>query len=91
MKILEYVDEDGRHHKTAVPVDNFNARTGIPLMTVNVSRINWETVSINLHNELIRRGLYSLPDIQRNQQEFINAIVTAVKKPLSILYQEDNQ
>jgi len=77
MKEVIYKDQDGRLHRSLLrDTDSDNlAREGIPSDPPNIEDI-LEEAKIELHNELVKRGLYDTIAVERNA----GALSSAVKK-----------
>lgn len=87
MKIVEYIDQNGLRQRSLIK-EGDRPEWGIHLSPPDVNRLDWQEIKVNLHNLLLDKQLLGMEDIQRHQQEFITCIVTALKKPLTRLYQE---
>ena len=56
------------------------AEYGIPIEAPNLDYINFEEVKRDLHNELVRRGLFTHKDVQRQQRGVTASIIAVLKK-----------
>jgi hypothetical protein len=54
-----------------------------------IHKIDWEQVKIDLHNELVKRGLFERQDVIRGQNQLTSAILSALRKRVKRLYRED--
>ena len=54
-----------------------------------IHKINWEGVAVDLHNELVRRGLFERQDVIRGQNQLTSAILAALRKRVKNLYREE--
>lgn len=65
------------------------AEHGIPVDPPNLDRISWEEVQRDLHNELVRRGLFTHKDVQRQQRGVTASIISVLKKRVVDIYKLD--
>lgn len=91
MKQLHYTDNSGKAHVAMVRQQDDDPRIGIPLEPPDVSRIDWEGVKTDLHNELTLRGIMTVRDIWANGNGFTGAILSALKNRLIALYREEEE
>ena len=60
----------------------------IPLMGVDISTLDWDRMVIDLHNELVHRGLYCYEDVQRQQSGVTASIEAVIRRQVIGLYRE---
>jgi hypothetical protein len=65
------------------------AEHGIPVDPPNLDLIDFEEVKRNLHNALVRQGLFTYKDVQRQQRGITAAIISVLKKPVVDLYKQN--
>jgi hypothetical protein len=61
---------------------------GIPNDPPDLDRLDWDTLKRELHNELVKRGLYDFEDVQRQQNGVSLAIRRVITKRVLALYKE---
>lgn len=82
MRLLDYTDERGRRWRVALPEDAPDsdaargALIGPPPVADDIGLP--EPQATRLHNELHRRGLYRLRDVQRRPQDVQAALMAAL-------------
>jgi len=90
MKLVEWVDEKGWKRRALVrDNDDLQAAMGgrdISQDPPDIESMNWLDIKLDLHNALVDSGLFSIDDVQR-QQNALQAIVLRVfKRHLLALY-----
>lgn len=89
MKIAEYTDANGYRQKAFIRDNDTNPQQGIPLVMPDIEGMDWDRIKRRLHGLLLDKGLLTIEDIQQRPADFQWCIITAVKRPLLVLYQED--
>lgn len=83
MREIDYTDVEGRTWRVALPEDapDSDAAAGIVIGPPFVAELLGlpEPVATRLHNELHRRGLYRLRDVQRRPSDVQAAILAAFR------------
>ena len=65
------------------------AEHGIPVDPPNLDRIDWEEVKRDLHNALVRKGLFTYKDVQRQQRGVTASIISVLRKRVIDIYKLD--
>ena len=90
MKKVSWNDESGKKHVALVRNTDLDsvaiAGFGISQDPPDVSLIDWDTVQIELHNELLNRSLLTKEDVERSQNGVSSAIIRVLKKKILALY-----
>lgn len=90
MRLVQWTDESGYVRQSYIKDDDPDdmADKGIRHEPPDVARIDWEQVKIDLHNELVSRGLVSWADVQAQQTTLEPVILAVLKRRLIALYRE---
>ena len=90
MRLVQWQDNKGYNRQSFVKDDDPDsmAKSGIRHEPPDVSRIDWELVKKDLHNELVKRGLITWNDVQAQQNTLQPAIASVLKRRLIALYRE---
>ena len=62
------------------------AEKGIPVEPPDLEGIDWEEVKRLLHNELVRRQLFTFDDVQREQRGITVSVVSVMRRKIVELY-----
>ena len=62
------------------------AEYGIPVDPPDVDKIDWEEVKRDLHNNLVRKGLFTYEDMQKAQNAIRSVVILALHKKVVDLY-----
>lgn len=62
------------------------AEQGIPVEPPDLEDIDWEEVKRLLHNELVRRQLFTFDDVQREQKGITVSVVSVMRRKIVELY-----
>lgn len=54
-----------------------------------IHKIDWDAVAKDLHNELVRRDLFTYQDVIRGQNLLSSAILSALRKRVKQLFREE--
>lgn len=87
MKIVDWVDEQGYQHRSVVREGDDDPRVGIPADVPDIRQLNWEWIVRELHNRMMGAELFTLHDVESNQQ-LSSIILSVVRKQIVILYKE---
>lgn len=83
MKAVDYTDEHGRNYRVRLPddVDDNEADRGIPIGPPDVvDKLGLpEPIATRLHNELHRRRLWTLHDLERRPRDITGALQAAYR------------
>ena len=63
-----------------------SAEHGIPVDPPSLDRIDFEEVKRDLHNELVRRGIFTYKDVQREQRAITASVISVLKKRVVDIY-----
>ena len=90
MKLVQWEDTMGYTRQAYIKDGDPDsmAKSGIRHEPPDLSRIDWEEVERELHNELVRRGLITWQDVQAQQSTLIPAVSSVLKRQLIALYRE---
>ena len=90
MRLVQWTDTKGYVRQSFIKDDDPDdmAKKGIRHEPPDVTRIDWDEVQKDLHNELVRRGLISWADVQAQQSTLEPAILAVLKRRLIALYRE---
>ncbi len=67
------------------------AEEGIPLLPPDLNRINFEHVKKNIHNQLVRRGLFTWEDVVKHQNAVTKIVAAVIKREVLMLYKFEYQ
>ena len=67
------------------------AEQGVPLEPPDINRIPWEEVKRDLHNELVKHGLFTFRDVQGRQNAITSITRFLLKRRIVLLYKLDEQ
>lgn len=89
MKVIEWTDKDGFLRRSMLrDGDNENfPQIGVPMEPPPVREIIESSV-VELHNELMRRGLMTLKDVEDSGNALTGAILTVFRAKLINLYKQ---
>jgi len=90
MRLVQWTDKGGYLRQSYIKDDDPDgmAVSGIRHEPPDITRIDWEGVQRDLHNELVKRGLISWKDVQAQQSTLVPAISSVLKRRLIALYRE---
>lgn len=90
MRLVQWEDENGLLRSSFVKDNDPDeaAAQGIPHDPPDISRLDWDQIQTDLHNELVKRGLFSWADVQKQQTTLPLAINAVLKQRLMALYRE---
>lgn len=90
MRLVQWVDENGYVRQSYVKDDDPDemAVSGIRHEPPDITRLDWEAIQRELHNELVKRNLISWKDIQAQQNSLVPTISSVLKRRLIALYRE---
>lgn len=90
MKLTRWTDATGYERATLLrDGDGDELReAGLPVGPPDIHKLDWEALVRDLHNELMRRGLFNWQDVQRSQNGLTAAVRKIIVKPLIALYRE---
>jgi hypothetical protein len=89
VKYLPYIDERGYRRRVLVRDGETDPANGVVQKDIDLDALDWDAIKHNLHTMLYDRNLLTLEDVQQHQEIFIQCIVTALKKPLLRMYQQE--
>jgi len=92
MRIVEWTDEHGILHKALIretdPDSVAHAGQGVPLEPPNVMALDWDTIARDLHNELVKRNLFTVEDVHKSQNGVTAAILATIKRKVLLFYRQ---
>ena len=62
------------------------AEYGVPIEPPDLDEIDWEEVKRDLHNNLVRKGLFTYEDMRNAQKGIRSAVILALHKKVVDLY-----
>jgi len=89
MKVVVWTDRLGMKHRSVLQDDMPDNRPKDGYLSDPpdvVHELNWNAISIELHNELVNRGLFTYQDIIYSQNGLTGAILSAIRKKVKNLY-----
>jgi len=92
MKEVVWTDASGLMHRSILKDNQTEVRPNEGLIVDPpdvMQNVNWEDVSRELHNALVRRGLFTYNDIMRSQNQLSSAILSVLRKRVKQLYREE--
>ena len=92
MRYVIYEDGRGWKHRTLIRDNDPDtaAPQGIPADPPDISNIDWQRISKELHNPLVDRGLFTWEDVQRSGDALRGVINSVLKRELITLYRSNN-
>lgn len=91
MRVVEW-EKDGILHKALVRNTDADSVAisghGLPLTPPDVRELDWDEISRDLYNELVKRGLFTIDDVQKSQNGVSAAILTVIKRKVLLLYRQ---
>jgi hypothetical protein len=94
MKEVVWTDGNGLMHRSVLKDDMPEVRPneGVIIDPPDViHKINWDDVAKALHNELVRRGLFTYNDVMVGQNLLSSAILAVLRKRVKQLYREERE
>ena len=89
METITWTDEKGIMHRSIITSETENPAEGFLYDPPDViHNIQWDEVAKDLHNALVRRGLFTYNDIMYGQNELSGAILSALRKRVKQLFRE---
>lgn len=90
MKQITWTDDDGRIRNSLVRDEDTikEAQLGIPLDPPDVDLLDWEAIKTEIHNQLVRRGLWSWRELTKDS-DLSSVVLSAVRPHLARLYRND--
>ena len=90
MKTVTFKDENGKLRRALLKdsdsPDLAAKGVGIPQDPPDVELIDWNAVKVDLHNELVNRGLLTFQDVQRQPGDLTGAVRAALGRKVIQLY-----
>lgn len=88
MRTVAWEDDRGYLRVSLVRDDDPDeaAEEGIPLEPPDLSEIGWKEIEKELHNALVRGGLFTWTDVLASQDELGNAACRIVRRHVAMLY-----
>lgn len=90
MRLEEWVDGDGWSRRALVrdtdSLDDAQQGRGISQDPPDIEQLDWNVIKKELHNELVRQGLFSLEDVRRQQNGLQAVVLRVLKHRLMNLY-----
>lgn len=65
------------------------AEQGIPLETPAIDGIEWVDVERDIHNALIRRGIFSTKELERSQDKVLGIVSRVVRRHVILKIKEE--
>lgn len=65
------------------------AEQGIPLEPPDLDGIDWGNVQRDIHNALVKRGIFGKADLSGAQARMLPIVTRVVKKHVVLLYKEE--
>jgi len=93
LKKVTWTDGSGKNHISLIrDADNETVATtghGLSLDPPDVWNIDWNAVKLDLHNELVNRGLLTHADVVKQQSGVSGAVLSALRRRILTLYLGD--
>jgi len=92
MKEVVWTDASGLMHRSILKDNQPEVRPNEGLIVDPpdvMQNVNWEDVARELHNALVRRGLFTYNDVMRSQNQLSSAILSVLRKRVKQLYREE--
>jgi hypothetical protein len=92
MKIVMWTDSLGRKHRSVLQehMPATRPKEGYLSDPPDIRELNWDELVIELHNELVNRGLFTYEDIVHSQNGLTAAILRVFRKKVKDLYRREN-
>lgn len=91
MKVETWTDRKGVMHRSVLTKETTKQSEGFLVDPPDViHNIDWEQVKIDLHNELVKRGLFERQDVIRGQNQLSSAILAVLRKRVKRLYNRED-
>ena len=91
MKVVTW-EENGKQHKTLVRDTDTEMVAleggGVSQDPPDVERLDWNQIKLDLHNQLLHRGIITQDDVVHNQNGLTAAVLAALRPKLKQLYKE---
>jgi len=90
LKIVHYTDKNGYLHAAQLRDNDPESMApyGIPLEPPDL-QLDWEYIRREVHNELVRRGLFTWKDVERQQTGITSALQSVLKRSIVALYRNE--
>lgn len=88
MRKVAWTGDDGRRHVSLVREGDPDAMApaGVSLDPPDVFLLDWDKIKVELHNELVDRGLVTWEDVQVSQSGLTGVVRKVLLKRLHDLY-----
>lgn len=83
-KLVEYFDSKGNYKRCILPIESNNLRQGIPYGIPFEKFVRHPAIP----NELRRRGIWTIEDLEKNRNTALGAIQAAYAQDLAIIIRE---
>ena len=92
MNVKIWTDRKGVMHRSVLTKETNRPNEGFLVDPPDVIHgINWDDVARDLHNQLVRRGLFERQDVIREQNQLTGAVLSALRKRVKQLFREESQ
>lgn len=93
MKVVMWTDINGVKHRSVLQDDmpETRPRTGYLSDPPDVIHLNWNKLAIQLHNELVNRGLFTYQDVINSQNGITGAVLAVFRKKVKDLYKQQEE
>lgn len=91
MRLVQWENKDGLLVQAYVrdgDPDELAESVGILHMPPDLDNLDWDGIKRDLHNELIKRGIVTWNDVQKQQAALTNVITATLKRRLVALYRQ---
>lgn len=90
MRQVTWEDRNGYLHAALIRDDDPDdaGPQGLPLEPPELADLDWDGVGRDIQNALVRGGLFTWEDVQREQGPLLNIACRAVKRRLIVLYRQ---
>ena len=90
MKAVVWTGVHGKKHRSMLRDDmpEYRPQDGYLSDPPDIFQLNWERLKIQLHNELVNRGLFTYQDVINSQNGLTAAVLAVFRKEVKNLYRQ---